>query len=313
MKTIGIDIGGMSVKAGLVDENGKILYKNVKKTEETAEKVIANIVWQINDILSVNNLSINDIKGIGIGSPGVISSKTGVVERAHNLNWEKVAICDELKKTFNTQIKLSNDANVAALGEAKFGAAKGRKDVVMLTLGTGVGGGIVADGKLFEGGESKGAELGHVTIAFNGEPCTCGRKGCLESYASATALIKQTKQAMLNDKQSKMWDFVSGDIEKVDGRTAFESAKLGDKSADEVCNNYVAYLAEGMMSFSNIFRSQAIIVGGGVSAQGEYLINRIKNYCEKYEYGFSGEMPFEILTATLGNDAGIIGAAALIE
>ncbi len=313
MKTIGIDIGGMSVKAGLVDENGKIIYKNVKKTEDTAEKVIANMVWQINDILSANNLTIKDVKGIGLGSPGVISSATGVVERAHNLGWEKVAVCNELKKIFDTNVKLSNDANVAALAEAKFGAAKGKSDVVMLTLGTGVGGGIVADGKLFEGGESKGAELGHVTIVCNGEPCSCGRKGCLEAYASATALIRQTKQAMLKDKESKMWDFVGGDIEKVDGRTAFESAKLGDKSADEVCNNFCAYLADGMMSLSNIFRPQAFIIGGGVSAQGEYLVNRIKNYCEKYQYGFSAEMTFEILTATLGNDAGIIGASALID
>ena len=218
-----------------------------------------------------------------------------------------------MKEKLDTKIIISNDANVAALGEVIYGCAKGYKTCVMFTLGTGVGGGIIIDGKLFEGNESKGAELGHTTLILDGEPCGCGRRGCIEAYVSATALINQTKKAMNSDKNSKMWDFVGEDIENVDGRTAFESAKLGDKTACDVRDTYVKYLAESMMSMFNIFRPEAFILGGGVSAQGDYLIDRVKEYCEKFDYGYKAAPIPEILVATLGNDAGIIGAAALVK
>jgi glucokinase len=230
-----------------------------------------------------------------------------------NLGWESVAIADILKEHFDLPVKISNDANVAALGEAIYGVAKDYNDCVMFTLGTGVGGGIIINKKLVEGGWSRGAELGHVTLVLDGEQCTCGRKGCIERYVSATALIEQTKKAMIADKASKMWEFVQGDIEKVDGRTAFECSKLGDKSAEKVRDTYVMYLAESMMSMFNIFRPEAFILGGGVSAQGEYLIERLKKYCEKYSYGYHHAPKTEILEAKLGNNAGIIGAAALFS
>ena len=313
MYTIGIDIGGMSIKAGLVDEKGKIIYRNKEKTLETAEKVIEKMKEQIYDLLSQAKITVKDIKGIGIGSPGSITSSTGVVEEAYNLGWHKVRICDELKKEFDTEIKVSNDANVACLGETVFGAAKGYNDVVMFTLGTGVGGGIVIDGKLFEGNESKGVELGHTVLVLGGEPCTCTRRGCIEAYVSATALIKQTKKAMQEDKASKMWEYVGGDIENVDGKTAFECSKLGDKKAIEVRDMYIYYLAESMLNMFNIFRPQAFILGGGVSAQGEYLVKLLDDYCKVRNYGFGGTPAVKILTATLGNDAGIIGATALIK
>lgn len=311
MYAIGIDIGGMSIKAGLVD-GGKIIDFNRVPTAPTPEQAVKNIISQINELLVKNSLTIKNIMGIGIGCPGLISSETGIVDRNSNMKWEHLPIVNMLHKHFDTKIKLSNDANVAALGEAKFGAGEKFCNSVMLTLGTGVGGGIIINNKIYEGGSSKGAELGHMVVEINGELCGCGRRGCLEAYASATGLINMTKKAMKEDPDSGMWKFVDGDINKVDGRTAFECSKEGDKSAVKVIDKFVMYLSEGIMNFANIFRPEAFIIGGGLSAQGDYLINKLKKYCEKFDYGYKNAPQPEIVTATLGNDAGIIGAAALL-
>ena len=312
MYSIGIDIGGMSVKTGIVDSDGKILFQTRVKTEKTAKAVIEKMVEQINELLKINSLTMSDIKGIGIGCPGAVTSATGMVEFLPNLGWENVPIVSELKKFFNLPIKISNDANVAALGEAIYGSAKKYNDCVMFTLGTGVGGGVIIDKKLYEGGHSRGTELGHTTLFLDGEPCTCGRRGCIECYTSATALIKQTKKAMLENKDTMMWQYVGGSIENVDGKTAFECSKLGDKIAETVRDNYIYYLGESILNMLNIFRPDAFILGGGISAQGEYLNERLRAYCEKFDYGYKCAPKTEIVTATLGNDAGIIGAAALL-
>lgn len=312
MYVIGVDIGGMSVKAGVVDENGKILASNRRKTGETAEKIVELLTEQINELLLGLNIKAQDLSGIGIGSPGIVDSENGIVKKSCNLPFTEFNLVKAMRAYFDMPVKLSNDANVAALGEAIFGCAKDCKDSVMFTLGTGVGGGIVINNKLYEGGCSAGAELGHVTLVSGGEPCNCGRRGCIESYCSATALIRQTKEEMKNNTSSAMWKFVGGDVEKVDGRTAFECSKTGDASAIKVVDKFVEYLSDAAMSMFNIFRPQAFILGGGVSAQGEYLNAKIREKCEKHFYGYEGTPVPEILTATLGNDAGIIGAAALI-
>ena len=313
MYTIGVDIGGMSVKTGLVDDNGKIIAQNRVKTNNTPLKVIDDIVSQIISLLSEQGLTIKDLRGVGIGCPGAVTSETGVVEFLPNLGWENIALSDLIRERLDVQVKISNDANVAALGEAIYGAAKDYDDCIMFTLGTGVGGGVILNKKLYEGGKSRGTELGHITLFLDGEPCTCGRRGCIECYTSATALIKQTKLEMNKDKDSLMWEFVGGDIQKVDGRTAFECAKKGDKAALTVQNNYVYYLGESILNMLNIFRPDAFILGGGVSAQGKYLTDLLTEYCEKFEYGYKKAPKTEIITATLGNDAGIIGAAALFR
>lgn len=313
MVNVGIDIGGMSIKVGLVDFEGKILNQCRVKTANTPTECIQNMINQINQLLSEENLSVKDIKGIGIGCPGCVNDVKGIVENLPNLNgWVDIPLVKELQKEFNLPIKLSNDANVATLGEIKYGCAKNYNSCVMFTLGTGVGGGIVLNGSLYEGERNPATELGHMTLVYDGLPCTCGRKGCIERYVSATALIEQTKEEMLISKNSKMWEFVGGDISKVDGRTAFESAKLGDIYAERVVEKYISYLSESIMNTLNIFRPEAFILGGGVSAQGNYLTERVKKYCEKYSYGYVGAPETVILTASLGNDAGIIGAAALI-
>lgn len=313
MYSIGVDIGGMSVKIGLVNDDGKILSQARVKTAKTVDAVVSDIVGQIESLLSMHGLKTEDIKGVGIGCPGAVTSETGVVDFLPNLGWDNVPLAEKIKSKLNTEVKISNDANVAALAEAIYGCAKNYNTCVMFTLGTGVGGGIIIDKKLFEGGFSRGAELGHVTLFLDGEPCSCGRRGCIECYASATALIKQTKTAMLKNADSSMWGFVDGDIEKVDGRTAFACAKNGDKTAETVCEKYIYYLAESMLNMFNIFRPEAFILGGGISAEGDYLVNKLKAYCEKFDYGYKRAPRTEILVATLGNDAGIIGAAALFR
>ena len=313
MYSIGVDIGGMSVKVGLVDEKGNILFKSVVKTASTPQQVIENLIIQIEELLKNANLSIDVIQGIGIGCPGAINGKTGIVDILVNLNWINVPLVDLLKSKLNTTIRISNDANVAVLAVALYGSAKDYNSAVMFTLGTGVGSGIVIDKKLYEGNCSKGAEIGHTTLVLGGKDCSCGRKGCVEQYVSATALICQTKDAMMLDKSSNMWKYVDNEINNVDGKTAFECAKQGDKTALKVVDAYVCYLAESMLNVFNTFRPEAFIIGGGVSAQGDYLVNKVVEYCEKFDYGYKSAPKTKILIASLGNDAGIVGASALVR
>ncbi len=312
MKAVGIDIGGMSIKVGLT-ENGKILDQIRFKTLLDKDIDIQNIINNVQALLDRNTLKAQDLIGIGVGCPGSVNTKKGIVEILPNLNWENVNLKEILQTNFNVDVKITNDANVAVLAEARYGIAKDYSTSIMFTLGTGVGGGIIIDKKLFEGGKGLGVELGHVTLVLDGEPCTCGRKGCVEAYVSATALIKQTKIAMQSNPDSLMWQSVNGDISLVSGKTAFDMAKANDKTAIEVVEKYVSYLSESIMSMLNIFRPEAFIIGGGISGEGEYLTSKIIKYLEKFEYGYKKSPKTEILTAKLGNDAGIIGASALFE
>lgn len=312
MYSIGIDIGGMSIKIGIVDGQGKILDVERFKTNLNPNNAILDMVQAIKELLNRNNLNKSDLLGIGIGCPGAVKSAEGVIDYLPNLGWDNVDIRSMLKKEFNVLIKVSNDANVAALAEVIYGAAKGYQTCAMYTIGTGVGGGMIIDGKLFEGGFSRGGELGHMTLIMDGEPCTCGRKGCIECYTSATALIKQTKEKMLENMDSIMWDYSDGKIDNVNGKTAFECAKKGDKAAIEVRDRYIEYLGESLLNMFNIFRPEVFIIGGGISAQGDYLIKLLEDYCEKFDYGYKRAPRTKIVTAQLGNDAGIIGAAALL-
>ena len=310
MYCVGVDIGGTSIKAGVVDEQGKILKKASVKTDVPAgsHKIISDIGHLVLSLVDPND---RDFLGIGIGCPGAVNSSTGFIDKAYNLNWTRVPLAEELARIVNKPIKVSNDANVAALGETVYGVGRTYSDTIFITLGTGVGGGIVLNGKLYEGNEGKGAELGHMVLVVDGEPCTCGRRGCMEAYCSASALIRETKKAMQADKNSSMWQY-SPTLDDVDGKTAFECSKNGDAAANAVVDYFVKYLGEGMLNFANIFRPQAIILGGGVCAQGDYLIYKLKDYCKDRNYGFWGMPRFDILVAQLGNDAGIIGAAGLI-
>lgn len=308
---IGIDLGGTFIKGGIVDESGDliVLEKTPTGVEDGNLKICENISKLALSLIKSANLKTDDIVGIGMGAPGMIDSDKGIIICSENLYFENFHIADKLSELTGLHVKVANDANVATLGEVKFGAAKDKQNAIMLTLGTGVGGGMVCNGRLIEGNKGAGAELGHTVIAMGGELCSCGRRGCAEAYASATALIRETKKAMNANKDSKMWNI--GSTANVDGKTAFDFADT-DPCAKTVVENYIYALATTIVNFANIFRPEAIIIGGGVCAQGESLtvpLQKIVNQ-EIYAGKLGPEVP--VVVATLGNSAGVLGAAALL-
>lgn len=310
---IGVDIGGMSIKVGVVDENFNIIARHSVVTPDTFEKSMKATADAVMKVIGELGLNINDFPCVGIGTPGSVVPDTGRLVFSNNTNWKDVPMADELKKHIPIPVFIANDANCAIIGETVAGAAKGRKNVLMLTLGTGVGGGIIINGKVFSGGDGVGAEPGHMTIVHDGYPCTCGINGCLEAYASATALIRQTKEAIEAHPESAMVSYVAKDNGEVTGRTAFDCAKEGDPAALEVVDNYVGYIANGIGSLVNIFRPEIVLIGGGVSNAGDFLLNKIREKMPAYTFAFDIVGYPAIERATLGNDAGIIGASYLDE
>ena len=308
---VGIDLGGTFIKGGVCDDLGNIILsdKVPTQTEMGAERVMDNIGNLANSLMEKMGLSSGDVEGLGMGVPGMIDSKNGVCLFSNNFGWKDVKISEGINKRTGLSVEISNDANAAALGECKFGAGKEFDDMILLTLGTGVGGGIVVENKLIEGNKSAGAELGHAVIVVDGEQCTCGRKGCIEAYCSATALVRDTKRAMENHRDSKMWEI--GDLDKVTGKVAFDYKEV-DVYAKEVVDNYIEKLACGITNYANIFRPQAVVLGGGVCAQGDNLIRPLQKILDRGI--FAGELgpKCEVRIATLENSAGILGAVALL-
>ncbi len=307
---IGIDLGGTFIKGGVVNGQGEILACDKVPTESDfgGGRVASNIAALAEKLLTATGISKTEVVGLGIGSPGMIDSKKGEVVFSGNLNWTHFPIAEETAKRIGLPVKLANDANVAALGETKFGCGKDYDNTILITLGTGVGGGIVIDGKLFEGYRSAGAELGHAVLMVGGEQCTCGRKGCFEAYASATALIRDTKRAMQENKNSMLWEI--GSLEEVNGKTPFDYYDK-DASAKAVVDRYITMLGAGLTNLANEFRPQAIILGGGVCGQGETLLKPLREILSKELFAGEKGPQVELLIATLGNNAGLLGAAAL--
>ena len=313
MLAIGIDIGGMSIKIGFVNERGEITHRFRMAVLKGVSQ--GQIMKELGDLVNAEiedaGLHYSDFIGVGVGCPGSINTLTGRCDFSPNLDWHDLDIVGMLSSSIGLPVRIANDANAAMLGEAMFGAGKDFKNLVLLTLGTGVGGGVYIDGKLFEGNEGKGGEVGHTIIRLGGRQCSCGLRGCFETYASASALIADTKKAMKKNKDSKMWDYVHGNIDTVNGATAFECAKLGDRTAMEVVENYEMWLTYGIVNFCNIFRPDAVILGGGISGQKEYLTRPIEEKLAELHYGFPMTPKVRILVSKLGNDAGILGAASL--
>ncbi len=308
---VGIDLGGMSAKSGVFRDGELILKERVDTDPADGAKGVAEKLGALaKSVVAHAGLSFNDVQAIGIGSPGVIDSESGVVAKWGNYDWQQVPLARAVADITQKPVYLTNDANAAALGEAKFGVGAKYRDCLLITLGTGVGGGIVLGGKLFEGFRSAGAEVGHMVIHTDGRECGCGRRGCFEQYSSATALIRDTREAMERDKDSLLWQLAGGSLQKVDGSTAFKAARSGDETAKRVVEDYIAYLAEGIANLVNIFRPQAVMLGGGVSNEGEALLVPLKEAVDRLIYVNSDYAPLEILRAKLGNDAGIYGAYA---
>ncbi len=302
---IGIDVGGTFIKGGITDDNGNIIVSDKIPTPSDEDGVVSGIAGLCKSLCSSAGLSLCDCVGIGMGVPGTVDTKTGVVRYSNNLGWKNVAISEKLSALTGLPVKIANDANVAALGEALFGCGKQYKTTVMLTLGTGVGGGIVIDGRLYDGNRGAGAEMGHAVIMMDGEQCTCGRRGCLEAYASATALIRDTKRAIASHPDSLM-----AKEKEIDGATAFKYADR-DPYAKTVVDNYIKYLACGITNLANEFRPDAVILGGGVCNEGERLILPLQDILDREIFGSEHSPRVKIITAELGNRAGLLGGAAL--
>ncbi len=305
----GVDLGGTFVKCGIVDSDGRLIRKDKVKTESSYDDVVKSMADIILKLAKEEGVTLS---GVGIGCPGTVDGKKGVILYSNNLDWKNAPLARDISKLVKVPVAITNDANSAALGESAYGAGKNYTDMILVTLGTGVGSGIVIDGKLFEGNKGAGAELGHTVIRMNGERCTCGRKGCLEAYASASALVRQAKAYMQKDKETLLWNLCEGNIEKVDGKIFFDAVRSGDIGAKKVFNKYVEYLACGLTNIANAFRPEVIVLGGGISAVGELLITPLQRKLSRNIFGGQKNAPVKILTATLENDAGILGSAKLV-
>lgn len=308
---IGIDVGGMSIKAGVVDDSANIIYKEAVPTGawRPSSEIVSDMVNLILNVIEKSGVNKSDISSIGIGIPGVCDSVKGTVIFCNNMNLDGVNLSEEIRKSIDVPVFLNNDANVAALAEYCV-INKPMKCFIMVTLGTGVGGGIIIDGKIFSGFNGAAGEIGHIVINDRGEKCNCGRTGCLESFASVSALIRQTRDAMDKDKNSIMHK-IAGTYDNINGKTAFDAAKQGDKTACEVVKNFISYVSSGVVNIINIFQPEMLVIGGAISKEGDYLLNPIKEICKKECYAFGLCENTEFRIASLGNDAGIIGAAML--
>lgn len=313
MYKLGIDLGGTNIVAGVVDRNYKIIGIGKAKTKapRPAEEIADDMAKTVFDAIENAGISIDEIDAMGIGSPGAIDSENGIVTYSNNIGFYQVPLAKMMKERVGKDFYIGNDANAAAYGEYIAGAGRGTKNFVAVTLGTGVGGGIIINGEIYTGLGGVGGELGHTVIQMNGEVCSCGRNGCWEAYASANALIRQTKQAMKRYPESEMWNLCGGNIDNVSGITAFNAMRKGDYAGKTVVDNYIEYIAVGLSNMINIFQPEVICIGGGISREGDTLIVPLREIVAGENYGRNMKEKVVIKAADLGNDAGIIGAAYL--
>jgi glucokinase len=315
MLYLGVDLGGTNIKVALVDEGGTILAEasNPTALPRSAEAVCDDIVRTIQQTMEKSGRDRREVGGIGVGCPGMVDDATGVVLYANNLEWHDFAMRDYLAQKTSLPVAIGNDANVAALGESIVGCGKGAQSVVIVTLGTGVGGGVVLDGKLYTGYTGAASELGHMVIVPEGELCTCGRRGCLEAYASATGLIRMTKEAMTEHPESALFAIAHKEG-GVTGRTAFDAMQAGDLAGKMVVQSYIHYLGIGVINIINIFFPEVIGFSGGVANQGENLLVPLRREVEPQVFGQAyAKKRTRLVTCTLGYRSGVIGAAMLAK
>lgn len=315
MYRLGIDLGGTNIVAGVVDENYNIVAKADCKTNvpRPEAEVCDSMAEVAKEAVKKAGLTMEDITSVGIGVPGAVNPVTGIIEYSANLFFHNWNVVEMMQERLGTRVIIENDANAAAYGEFLAGSAKGARNAIAITIGTGVGAGIIIDGKIYSGSNYAGAEMGHMVIIKDGKECACGRKGCWEAYASATGLINLTKEAILKEKPdfSYMLSLCEGDINNANGRTAFDAMRAGDASGKAVVDEYLGYLACGLINAINIFQPDVLCIGGGVSNEGETLLAPLRSIIEAERYTKHNPKQTVICKATLGNDAGIIGSAFL--
>ena len=312
MVYVGIDVGGTGLKAGVVDENGKIISKVSCPTlvERGAEPVVNDMAQLALKAIEESPYTLDDVKAIGIGIPGILDPRTGHVPFCTNLHWHDVPLIEWMQRVIDKPVFVGNDATVAGLAESVSGVSAGVENSVFVTLGTGVGGGVVLGGKVYSGSNGVGSEIGHMITVAGGEQCTCGNKGCWERYASATAIIRWGVESAKKNPEGALAKSVEGKLEDITAKHVMDLAKAGDPDCLEIFNNYVYHLCVGLVSIINLYDPEVIALGGGVSHTGEFLLNAVRKKLP--ELVFYKTMPYaRIELATLGNDAGIIGAAML--
>ena len=308
---VGIDLGGTNIVAGVVDEEYNIVAKASTKTNcpRPAKEIADDMAKMAIQAVENANLTMEQIEWIGIGTPGIANSETGIIEYSNNLGFKDTPMVEYIRETIDKPVFIENDANAAAYGEFVAGAAKGAKNAVCITLGTGVGGGIIIDGKIYSGSNFAGAEIGHTVIEVDGVQCSCGRKGCFEAYSSATGLIRMTNEVIAEHPDSLMAEMAK--TSKVTARTSFDAMRDGDKYAKALVDKYIKYLAAGITNTINIFQPDVLCIGGGVCNEGDALLLPVKAIVMEEVYTRNSPKNTEIVIAKLGNDAGIIGAAFL--
>ena len=314
MYTIGIDLGGTNIVASVVDDDYNIIgtSKTPTNSPRSADEIFDDIADVCEEAVKTAGLTMEDIDSVGMGTPGTVN-QDGVIEFANNLAFNNVPARTMLAKSINKpeeKVFIENDANCAALGEAYAGCGNGAKDFVAVTLGTGVGSGVIIGGKIVNGVNYAGGECGHMVIVVDGEQCSCGRKGCWEAYASATALIRQTKKAMEEYPDSLMHKLAKEEG-KVSGRTAFDAMRLGDIAGIKVVDDYIKYVACGLINIVNALQPEIICIGGGICNEGETLMKPLRRFVQSERYSIHSKIQTKIVKAELGNDAGVIGAALL--
>ena len=314
MYYLGIDLGGTSIKVGVVDENNKIIATAKNKTHVpcSPDEMCEQLAGTAFEALKNANITIDDVPWVGIGTPGAVNRESGVVIFSNNLYFDNFELKKLLQKRMNKEVIVENDANAAAYGEYMAGALKGANNALAITLGTGIGSGIIIDGKIYSGSNYAAGEMGHMVIVHKGRHCSCGRDGCWEAYASATGLINMTKEAMETcDKKSPLWEIAKGDRNNVDGRTAFDAMRAGDPIGKSVVDEYLDYLGCGLANCINILQPDVLCIGGGICYEGETILKPLREYVVRYSYKVKPENRTKICRAMLGNDAGIIGAALI--
>ena len=309
---IGIDLGGTNLKGAAVDRDGRILTKEAHSIGGLdPDAVLADMVDLIDRLLADASLDRSRLAGVGVGTPGPLSHRTGRIIRAANLpGWVDVPIRDRLGEMLQTPIVLDNDANAAAFGEFWVGAGRGQDDLVMLTLGTGVGGGVVLDGRILHGHFENAAELGHMIVAVDGLPCSCGQRGCLEQYASAGAVARRVVSAIKEGKPSALFDAV-GKGGLIDAEQVVQCAKAGDPLCLRIWDEACLYLAAACINIQHAFNPACVVLGGGMSEAGDFLIDRVTDHVSRQRWKLHDDLP-TITLPELGYDAGVIGAAGLV-
>ena len=311
---VGIDIGGTNIKTGILKKSGEIVKSYSMKTQASkgSEDVLERIKAHVEEILKENDIDKKDVLGVGMGIPGPVNTDSGVVNFCPNMKgWDNFPAAKKLEEKLGLDVKVGNDVNVITLGEVWLGAAKGYKNVVGITLGTGIGGGFVINGKLVSGISGAAGEVGHMKVEHSGKLCGCGQYGCWEAYASATGLEREAKSRLAVCHNTTIWDKIDKDISKLEAKHIFDAAKEGDKFALSLVDYEIKYVAMGLANILNLLNPELVVIGGGVSLAGDILFDNLKEKLKEETLKVALDA-VKIVPGELGNNAGVVGAAALL-